>query len=123
MAPTGPTEPTGPCELEKKNAIYQSNSGSSSQVPTVPKCGRSEVKPMRMTTVRDQVLTHLQVHHGFHVCRWDPRGHEDQVHPQHQQDQGCQGNHAPPTKGKMKLNINLTCVLVAFKLGKDEQVY
>lgn len=84
---------------------------------------RSEVKPMRMTAVRDQVLTHLQVHHGFHVCRWDPRGREDQVHPLHQQDQGCQGNHALPTKGKMKLSINLTCVLVAFKLGMDEQVY
>lgn len=67
------------------------------------------------------IFTNLQFHHGFHVCQQDPRGHEDQVHLQHQRDHCCQGNHALPIKGKMKLSINLGCILITTELEKDEK--
>lgn len=58
---------------------------------------------------------HVQVHHGFHVCQWGPRSLEDQERLQHQQGQRCQGNHALPTKGKMKSEHHSGFYLMTFK--------
>lgn len=126
-APTGPTEPAGPCKLEKQN-----QTGQPSPIPPttlLPRLkphssrvwgGQSEASKEEST--KGLVFTNLQVHHGFHVCQWDPQGHEDQVRPQRQRDQCCQGNRALPTRGKVKFSIQLAWILVTFKLEKDKEV-
>lgn len=93
------------------------------QAPIVPKCGGIRSEAYEDDISKALVFTNLQVHHGVHVCQWDPRGHEDQAHPQHQRAQRCQGNHVLPTKDKMKFSINLACILVALKLGRDDDMY
>lgn len=86
--------------------------------PQFPSVGRSQIKLVEDDSIKRLVSTNLQVHHGFHVCQRDPQHLEDQVLLQHQQDQDYQGNHARPTKDKIKLSINLAYVLVPFKLEK-----
>lgn len=94
----------------------------SPQAPAVPQCGEVRSEAYKDASIKRLVLTNLQVHHGFRVCQWDPQGHEDQVHPQRQRDQCCQGNHALPTKGKVKFHIKLAYILVTFQLEKDKEV-